>query len=228
MKYYLYISDAKVDMLIAQIRHDATKKISTEFGFDLKVLNAKRRSESESDENRFTRLEVVISFIREYGNLGSVDKPGEYFEGTMPIRLGPLSEGTDPGIIYFTGRTKRTLVGLGGSPKHMIGSTDAPRTILAGSDAWHLYRYLVRHVENDRRQTLPHQDIDDMREMLELAEHISSRLKGPLQKLEFVAKRLQFGKIPRVTSSDWSMSVPNIEGITQVLLGTPLYVALAQ
>jgi hypothetical protein len=41
MKYYLYISDAKVDMLLPQVTHKAEKKTSTELGFDLKVLSAK-------------------------------------------------------------------------------------------------------------------------------------------------------------------------------------------
>ncbi len=66
MKYYLYISDAKVDMLLPQVPHHAKKKTSTELGFDLKVLSAKYKSEAETDSDRISRLEAVVDFIREY------------------------------------------------------------------------------------------------------------------------------------------------------------------
>ena len=38
MKYYIYISDAKVNMLLAQIPHNIKKKVATEFKIDLKVI----------------------------------------------------------------------------------------------------------------------------------------------------------------------------------------------
>src|SRR5687768_4399156 len=89
MKYYVYISDAKVDMLLAQIPHDAKQRLATEFRFDLKLLSAARKTETESEDNRFTRLDAVVTFIREFGNLGTVDAPDEYFEGSLEMRWGP-------------------------------------------------------------------------------------------------------------------------------------------
>ena len=50
MKYYIYISDAKVDMLLPQVPHDVQKKVSTDFGFDMKILKATRKTEAESDD----------------------------------------------------------------------------------------------------------------------------------------------------------------------------------
>jgi len=35
MKYYTYISDSKIDMLLPQIPHEVKKKMATKFGFDL-------------------------------------------------------------------------------------------------------------------------------------------------------------------------------------------------
>ena len=123
MKYYIYISDTKVDMLLSQIPHEAKKKIATELKFDLKVLSASRKSETDQEDNRFTRLEAVVTFIREYGNIGTVDEPDEYIDDVLPMRWGPygnLIEQTP--LVYFGGLTERTIVGLGGSMKHVIGS----------------------------------------------------------------------------------------------------------
>lgn len=37
MKYYIYISDSKVDMLLAQIPHDFKRRVALQFKVDLKV-----------------------------------------------------------------------------------------------------------------------------------------------------------------------------------------------
>ena len=37
MKYYLYIPDAKIDMLDPQVPHPAKEKFARQFGFDLKI-----------------------------------------------------------------------------------------------------------------------------------------------------------------------------------------------
>ncbi len=90
MKYYTYISDAKVDMLFPQVPHEIKKKVATEFGFDLKFLSAKRKAESESEENRITRLEVVAEYLRKSGKVGSVDEPDDYIADTLLMRTGRI------------------------------------------------------------------------------------------------------------------------------------------
>jgi hypothetical protein len=62
MKYYVYISDAKVDMLLPQIPHDARKKIATEIGIDLKVFQAKRKTEIQEGDDRIAKPRWKIDF----------------------------------------------------------------------------------------------------------------------------------------------------------------------
>jgi len=47
MKYYIYISDAKVDMLFPRVPHHITKKVALEFKMDLKLLSAPPETEAE-------------------------------------------------------------------------------------------------------------------------------------------------------------------------------------
>jgi hypothetical protein len=142
VKYYLYISDAKVDMLISQIPHEAKKKIATEWKVDLKLLSASRKAESEPDDTRIARLEAVVSFIREYGDVGSVDAPGEYVADTLDMNWVQLRDSTgrarrsgipgltargdspDGPIVYFGARTERTYICLGGSRKYSLGNVE--------------------------------------------------------------------------------------------------------
>jgi len=46
MKFYLYVSDAKVDMLFSQVPHELKKKVATEWKIDLKLLDLLRREAS--------------------------------------------------------------------------------------------------------------------------------------------------------------------------------------
>ena len=102
MKYYLYISDAKIDMLYPQVPHPVKEKVATQFGFDLKFVAASRRTEADREENRISRLEVVTQFIREFGNLGSLSRTDDYVEDVMSMRTTCFPN-RDPMFVYFGG-----------------------------------------------------------------------------------------------------------------------------
>jgi len=106
MKYYLYISDAKVDMLLPQVPHKARKKTSAELGFDLKILNAKYKTEAETDSDRITRLEAVVDFIHEYGNIGTLDEPDDFIEDVATVGVARAGQSTTK-VAYFR-RQNRT------------------------------------------------------------------------------------------------------------------------
>ena len=56
--------------------------------------------------------------------MGSIELPGKCFSGRLPVRWGIWGEDwsrPDERIVYFTGQSAETTVGLGGSPRHLIG-----------------------------------------------------------------------------------------------------------
>lgn len=207
-------------MHLAQIPHDEKEKLETEFKVDLKLFSAARKRETTPDDNRFIRLEAVISFIRQYGNLGSVDEPDEYVEGKLEMRWGPYLADKEKGAppIYFGGVTDRTIIGMGGSMKHVIGDSGESRAH-SHSITPVLLDYLkrqparaepVRISEADRDQ--PPTDSDGW--ALCAVELATTQMEGPKQQLEFVAKRLLYGR--------------GYSRKKRVLLATPLYVALVE
>ncbi|WP_263353309.1 DUF7019 family protein [Acidicapsa acidisoli] len=222
MKYYIYISDAKVDMLFPQVPHDIKKKVALEFKMDLKLLSASRKTETESEDNRIARLETVVDFIREYGDIGTADRPGEYIEDTLSMRWGYYGfQRDDNPVVYFGGETERTILGLGGSTKHLIGN--------AGTSSAHshsatpflldfLSKELGLHSENpDLEWARQHgQDFSPIT-AVELA---TTQMRGPEQRIDFVAKRLAYGPVERFNDN------PLLKD-KHVLLATPLYVAMA-
>jgi Family of unknown function (DUF7019) len=204
-RYYLYISDTKVDMMVAQIDPGLTRKRTTQVSLNLKIFGAKRGSETLAGADRIARLERVVRFLVDFGDLGLVDEPGQFFGGLMPMRWGPFL-GTS--LIYFGGHTDRTVVGLGGSGKHVLGASGqvgeeaVPRSMTPA-----LLEGLTAEPEiADLLGTGTGFDGDTLR-AVELA---TARLRGPEQNVEFVAKRLLHGS----------------HGGRSVVLGSPLYVAL--
>src|SRR5688500_12549153 len=85
MKDYIYISDAKVDMLYPQVTNKLGNNSSVESKVDLKIYS--RSTKTDIDENRITRLETVCEFIKQYGNLGSITHPSEYIFATIPMEM---------------------------------------------------------------------------------------------------------------------------------------------
>ncbi|MFC6023592.1 DUF7019 family protein [Plantactinospora solaniradicis] len=208
-RYYEYISDGKVDMLLAQVDPGFSSKRAGEVSFDLKVVGGKRSVE-RSGPDRYARLERVMRYLDDHGDVGTVDEPGQYFRGILPMAWGPMrtEEGSD--LLYFGGRSERTIVGLGGSLHHHIGAqpTDCRGTMRSSMPV--LLRGLV-----EGEDQVPHDDP----EALGLVHRANARLGGVTQKLEFVAKRLLHGPSP----------YPELDGGNErwVLLGSPLYVAQA-
>lgn len=125
MKYYMYISDAKVDMLSAQMFHAEAAKIATEVGIDMKVFKASRRKEIEREKDRFAKLEAVTDFLQRYGDVGSVQEPGEYFQAQP--NMGWLA---DDESVVFGGEIDGTTVALVGSAKHIISGSYFLKTLI--------------------------------------------------------------------------------------------------
>lgn len=210
-------------MLLAQISPDAKKKVATELKLDVKVLAVTRKIEREEGANRFERLNAVVKFLQEFAAIGTIDSPEEFFQGTLPMRWGPYADrfiptGDEP-LVFFGGTTRRTIVGLGGSARHVVGN--------AGDSAPHSHSampYLIAYLQGkvgDGSEVFPVVGPMATSDPALVATHLATTgMAGTEQNLEFLAKRLAFGPSP----------YPQRDAVAgmNVVLGTPLYVALAE
>jgi hypothetical protein len=241
VKYYLYISDTKVDMLLPQIPHKLQKQIATEFKLDLKIFSAARKTEETIDDDRIKRLEAVVAYIREKKRVGTAGRPAEYFAGMLAMRWGPLTERRreryDPetkvfspeperlrDIVYFSGYSNECLIGLGGSGKHVIGGPGASNATDWGGSIGPVLLWILLKNTGISEKELPHVDPDlssdgtidsdntrGIRLLRQSMRRTLENMSGPEQRVEFLAKRLVSG---------------NSGGATKVILGTPIYVAM--
>lgn len=117
------------------------------------------------------------------------------------------------GGVYFAGSTQYTLLGLCGSVEQVLGVKKKAinnidfRDTFGPSTLSGFIRILRELYESDQ---LPNDNSEDM--ILRLIVHATISIEEPEQHLEFLAKTLIHG----ISSSD-----------KHVVLGTPIYVALA-
>ena len=120
-KYYVYVSEAKLDMLFAQIPHEPKQKITTEIKGDAKIASMTRKVEKDIDVNIYTKLAVVIEFIKDYSDVGTIENPGVWISVVEDMNM-EISGIRDR--VLWTGEVNDTFVVLNGSKHHVIG---APR-----------------------------------------------------------------------------------------------------
>src|SRR5690349_15857144 len=120
MKYYKYISDTKVDMFYSQIPQGIKSKIATELKIDLKVLGTGLSTtfkDKPQDDTRYSKLQIVLDYLGNNRNIGTVDDPQIYFFGNMSMYWHKFGD-----AVWFGGWTDNTICLLGGGAYHLIGS----------------------------------------------------------------------------------------------------------
>jgi hypothetical protein len=214
VKYYIYISDDKIDMLFPQVPTSVVEKVAAEYELNLKVFKLTRKTEESPGKNRVHRLQAVASYLDESGDVGTVDRPKPYFRGTLPMRMVPFEyRGSElgTGLVTFWGDTPNTALLLGDSQKHLIGAVGDQRPEIGYS---HILFWIVEEIEN-RAGLLAEEQKSCYLDTIPHLRHglrFFSRFEPP--RLEFLAKRVA------------SKTVKS-ENITQVVLATPIYVAMA-
>lgn len=208
-KYYIYISDSKINMLFSQISKDYVKKVSLELNID-----SQNFSDVEID-NKLNKLNIIVNYLTKLNIVGTIDEPKDYFSGELLMQWGPFYDpflSNDSSLIYFGGETENTVVGLGGSAKNVLGNvgTSAPHS---HSTMPAILTVLRKENNSDANEELHDESL--------AAVHLATKgMKGPTQRLEFIAKRLAVGPSP-YPHRDKKQGM-------RVLLGTPLYIAMLE
>ena len=173
-KYYLYISDSKLNMLYAQ-----------------------RGPGTDAHLDSIGKLCAVLADLARAGRIGTVDEPKEYFAGAMPMRWGPCAfpavpQLTPSPLVYFGGNTEKTIVGLGGSATHVMGEVGSGKTGLHSC-----LPYFIMQLRQELGESLPADIPSEFGDPSLIAVFMATTYgKGPSQELEFVAKRLAYGPLP--------------------------------
>jgi Family of unknown function (DUF7019) len=134
LRYFVYVSDAKLEQLFQQINVIDPKlleRLSIETKVDLKVASLAIKTAPDPASTRMAQLIVVERYIDAHQRVGTVREPGtRYFRGTMPMRWGWLSD--------FRSRPSRSERAIheavhGGNAAFFRGEHDGQIVVLVGS-----------------------------------------------------------------------------------------------
>ena len=228
-RYYIYISDSKIEMLLPQVPQSFQEKIAAEIGFNTGLLNGKLKAERTTLDSRIARLKVIERHLLANEKIGSQEKRTSWIQGEMLARTVTL--GND-GVIFIA-ETPRLLLGLAGSAHHVLGgarpqNVELPFSFLSRildelnewfRDRFERFPSVVMTDMPEERARLQYapsgvsQNFDVWDEILPAAWKSASATE---QRVQFLAKRLA--------------SKVNNEGQYQTVttLATPLYVALSE
>ena len=222
LKAYKYISDAKVDVLYAQIPRGLLDGIAVDLNLDLKLAVVEVGAAVKRTlplETRYSRLQVVVTYLEKHqsSDIGTIDAPKAYFKGVLPMhwRLIPPPPRDQPKLVYWGGSTEHTILGLGGSPRHMIGQVGDATMGEPSSALPYLVAFLAEHLQ----VASPPADTDpvDLLDCFDAVVATNAQLKGSRPRFEFLAEFL-------VDDSDHK----RMQEHQRVLIGSPLYVALVR
>ncbi|MEU4932559.1 SAVMC3_10250 family protein [Streptomyces yokosukanensis] len=216
MRYYLYVSTVKVDMLYEQIPPKLLRRLAVEARLDLKVVSVAVQS-PRADTSTYDRLDLVEAYLDREFDVSWMSEPAAWFRGDLGLRIAGYGEANGPTLM--TGRDGDTVVALIGSAHHLIGyqaSSDMNKVSYSGLPS--MFRLLQdippewEYQFNGRwRARMPSRE-SVTHDVL----HFAESLTVPPMYCEFLARQLMRGTVTREDGRELT-----------IVVGTPLYVTMS-
>jgi hypothetical protein len=227
MRYYEYLSAAKINMLYPQI-DQTSRSAGGEIGVDIKVFKMTRKTDGKKEPTLYEKVTAIEEWLYTHESVGTIDAPAPWLSGRIDlaeaiVRTGPGDSSGDAVLFAGTSPSGSRLL-MGGSALHLdrhgASSEDPlPRVRWHGSREHEIVRilkgfgHIASEVDNvghtDRQASYKAYSMgrvmDGIRWML------NGRIESHTKHCEFLAKRLQTMTTDEAT----------------VTLATPLFVALA-
>ncbi|ANW16876.1 DUF7019 family protein [Streptomyces clavuligerus] len=207
MRYYLYLSGAKLDMLYGQIPAGLLRRLAVEAKLDLKVVSLAVQS-PRAELSVYDRLGLVESYLERESEVSWITDPSSWFRGDLDLQIAGYGRAEGP--VFMTGREGDTVVALIGSAHHLVGQRPVPESIPVSHSALpSLFRLLP-----DRHGEGPAYGGPGEAESLAQVVAFGRGLKEPPVYCEFLARRL----LRSTVRGDDGREL-------EIVIGTPLYVA---
>lgn len=197
-------------MLFEQIPTKRLNKITASLGINLGFFTAGFQTETHA-KTLAKKIEIVEKHLE--NKTGTISYPCEYVADEAYVKWGPYDEFEE--LIYFTGVSKETGFGLGGSMRNCVGNGNSTQTT-----SYSLSPYLVSALVKKRAvrctspaiSTFPTFSSTNQKTIAAIEEGLIDD-RVPANRIRFLAKRLLSGE-GKYYKNIW--------------LGTPVYVELVE
>jgi hypothetical protein len=202
LRFFVYLSDAKVDMLHAQL------------------VNSPQRSSRTDVQSRYEKLQCVEEQLRLRGAVGALGDEASWIEATAEMQSGVSGD-----LVLYFGTAAGVRLVLGGAAHHLVDRSRPAQMSSRGSYLQFIVNELHALIDSPEatsgsapsssssRMSVEGGNPQSRNNLYWIASMLPSFLEGPPQKLHFLAKTLAIEKNP-----------PHRQ--PPLILATPLYVAL--
>jgi hypothetical protein len=199
VRFYIYASTNKVNMLLGQIQKTGFKVVSASAKVELPFVEVSVEAELEA---RLDRLKAVETYLREHAWVGELKDDAEYVAGTMPLSWGEVN-----GTVLFAAISGETAFAMTGSLGNLIGGES---NVKRGGSLIGATYGAVRSLAEETYSAEKSGIVADVAAIHDAAKKAFEAF--PTQRVEFLAKRF----------------VSRRHGERKVVLGSPIYVAMAE
>jgi hypothetical protein len=130
LRFFVYISDAKLQMFMEQIAEPIRRSIAAELKIDFKLVSLTVTSPAVDralrEKSRLAKLAVVEDYITRYQEIGDLTSARGYFTGAAELDWKPCD---DNETVLFCGYSETLLIVLGGSVSNLLGRVPAAMQI---------------------------------------------------------------------------------------------------
>ncbi len=223
---YIYYSDDKILELRQQIplsRWERATRRVTSVGATVLGTGGNIGIGPPASEPILRTMQAVWIDPFDGGLIGSFDEPEQFFYGELVFYHG-FFDMVDPPVFFLVGATDRTIVGLGGSKRHVRGfrgreipvADDAQAVVMEPDVATLIYNSEAGSQRSTENLTaVPGVDSRAL-QVANLYENWQFR-EGKMAKFEILARQELLSPL----------SPPNVEPPKNVLIGSPIFVAQA-
>ncbi|THV42227.1 DUF7019 family protein [Glycomyces buryatensis] len=202
LRYFLYISETKVDNLLPQIPPKFLRTMGFEVSVNAMVASAVvRRERPEEPVALSTRVSLLSDYIVQHERVGTIEDPAPYIGAVSRLRFGVVADYASE-LAFFGGEVDGVKLGLIGSSSSMVGAADP----IASDNGLEYYTLLFLNGVVDQETLSPGRamGIYEPGRAIDLALQL---VPAQEHRLEFLAKTI------RVEDG--------------LVLATPIYVAMA-
>lgn len=236
MKYYIYISETKLEMLFDQIGHFDQYEKEASLGFDIKVLKGNIKESKGVPVNKFSKLNTVIEKLQKANLIGTITQPKQYIKAKL--RMNWATYGDDSPITFWGYSSNDLALGLAGSKYHLLGEQREgvahSLSLTVRIVSW-LYNHIGDILPDQQIANNPSNGGTEYKQVYQrlapkcknLSEHMiadatylaTTRISGEQSTFEFIAKVLHH--------SIWLEGFRSSD-IKNIILASPIYVSLEE
>jgi hypothetical protein len=217
MKYYVYLSDTKLEMLYGQIYASTDEAREASLGFDIKLLKGELKDSRKLPDTRFSQLDRVLKELRKSELVGDIFSEKPYISGELDMVWASFAYEDNSPITFWGFADERIALGLAGSRYHIVGERRPDGLAHSHSETGGIMAWLMREFgDTSQEVATTAQEVDRYGTSVYIW-LAASEIRGTTHRFEFVAKVLD--RESRFKPNEGS------DHETNVILATPIYVA---